>query len=200
MQIEFVSILEDGRNSFLQFNAGSMHVGMITVEGDRAQARDVSFVDDIDGTTSVDVASGVASEPLSYDVHQGTYDEFKIDFRIDSESDVQPALTLEAEFMTDQGSVTPVRFILDDRVDLELTASEAADGGEINFVEGEPIKATVELHVMDWFGLVTVADLEHAELTEEDGTNWIVISRESNENIFDLVVERIGEADKFLIH
>lgn len=77
--------------------------------------------------------------------------------------------------------------------------AKAADGSnEIVLIEDQPATATITFNSDYWFALITPNLLNKASLSKVNNVPTIVISKDQNQNIYDLVVSRINQATKVI--
>ena len=86
-----------------------------------------------------------------------------------------------------------MRFEFDDSEEFEIEAEE--DGGGLIILDTEVLsQAKILLDPNHWFQPVPMSYFESADVTEIEGTNTILIDKDNNEEIFDLILDRIDES------
>ena len=60
--------------------------------------------------------------------------------------------------------------------------------------------ATIKLNIIDWFSLVPISLFQQAERKTVNGVSTISISEDFNENIYTLILEKIGKNDELIIN
>lgn len=184
-------------NNFLSFQSGTIYLDKFGIEGDRKQGDNVLFEDEFESSSQINVSTSVITPALSYDIPQGTYTELRMDIRI-RENNGGNSIILNG--MYDNGSVlTPVLFEFSDKVDIRVFASSSG-GSEITLMEDEQTTATITFGIISWFGTVTTNMLDNASLTDIGGVMTIVINESENNNIYDVVVNRIGLSETVIFN
>lgn len=178
--------------SFLNFQGGHIHLQEISFEGGRKQGKDVAFHHSAEGIKA-DFTSGGTYPPIVLDIPQGTYNSIEVE--VDNKEGVtgEPSILINGTYINGMGS-TPFRFEFNSSETFEVEAEADNGGKEIVLIEDMPAIAKVVFDPNYWFSTVTQSMLDNATLTNIMGTPTIVISTSSNEDIYDIVVDRIDDA------
>lgn len=180
-----VSSIPSGRTSSnsLQFNSGYITLRQVQFE---AETEDTDSVEvNLEQVIVIDFATGQTNPDLSSFVFPiGTYSEVRIELELQDVNDV-PSVVIEGTFTDSQDEAHPIRFEFNSGETFEVLRS-----GSITFGEGVSVLAEVTFDPAVWFLGITSAQLEIAAKT--DGV--IVISENSNSDIFDLVADGLDLA------
>lgn len=184
-------------NTFLSFQSGTIYLDKFGMEGDRKQGDDVTFENEFQSSSEINVSTSVIIPALSYDIPQGTYTELRVDLRIRNSSGGN-SITLNGGY--DNGTIIiPVIFEFMDKIDIRMFATSSG-GGDITLLEDSPASATISFHIMSWFGTVTSNMLDNATQTDIGGVMTIVINDNENSDIYDAVVNRIGLSETVIFN
>ena len=76
----------------------------------------------------------------------------------------------------------------------EIESEDSSNSGVIVLDKDQPSNALIELDPVFWFDILSVNQLENANLTTIDGVSTMLINEESNENLYDLLADRVDES------
>lgn len=203
---EFVIQEEKGNSSnILSFDKGSLMIETIEFEGIKENGNNYYFESNFDTLVTANLQQGTTDPKVEFDIPQGIYNRVKLAIDI-PELQGQPSLLLEGIFnfppgkgnnpnLPDQDKKIPVRVVIDFGLDLELNGkTNKKNNSEIVFNQNQPSKLQVTIDPVFWFRPVSPNLLRNAEITENEGNSEIVISKTQNENIFELIINRIEKS------
>ncbi|MGM0477648.1 MAG: hypothetical protein ACQERC_00365 [Bacteroidota bacterium] len=180
----------------LSFTGGQVLLREIIFDGNRIQGEDVYFEKEHEGGLIVSLSSSANSQ-LVYEIPQGTYTSIRIDLEAEkSDSDL---ITVEGNYVNSSGNQLPVIIELPAIEFYDKIAKNSNGETEIDLVAGQPAKATIELDPVFWFENISVNQLENAQTTIISGTESIKINGSVNENLLDLINERVGKGVEIII-
>lgn len=179
------------------FLSGLIRLGKVTLEGDRLQARDISFEDAFTEDFEVRVASGNATTPLSYQLPQGTYKSLKMKVVMNSVAeDTLPAVELEGFYKDDNGQTSKIRFDLGVKVVSELETLFPEGQDDYPILAGDSRSAVITFRPDEWFSGLSPQSLASADRYVVAGEEVIWISATRNVDIYNLVLSRVGRFDE----
>lgn len=173
----------------LTFTSGTITLEEIEFEAE-VEGRD-SIEADIDMIVSIDFATGQTTPDISQLTFPvGTYSSVEVELELlyTGNNGTTPGVLIEGVFEDRTGTTHPVRFIYNSDQTFEIERE-----GTITFTEGANIVAQVTFDPVAWFAGVTSADLEAAT---KDSEGVIVISENSNVEIYDIVADGLELASK----
>ena len=178
----------------LAFTGGIIILGNFTFDGQRTQGDDSYF------TNSYSTGLNIAFDPnnpvtaLDFDIPQGTYTKITVSFNTyDNGGDGQIVIT-GAYINSVTGISNPIRFEFEAIEYYAVIANDASGSSEIILDESIPTSAIITLDPVHWFQVVSVNALDNATLVDVSGIQTILINDANNEDIFDLVVDRVEDA------
>ena len=166
----------------LVFHSGSLTLESIKFEGD-LQGKDGGEKEvSVEQVTTIDLATGNATPALpKVFVEAGTYKDAEMDVDLYEKNDTPPLIVM-GDYTHSNNEVIPLRFEYDGD---ELFEAEA---DEITLDNAESAQAVLLLDPIFWFSTVPTNLLDNAVIGPD---NVILISENSNSEIYELVVQRI---------
>ena len=173
----------------LRIDAGSIYLGNFKWEGKREQSGDVEFQETFETTLYIDVEVDNGDLNLTYDIPQGTYTQINTELSLEPRVSSSSSVLLFGSYLPSGGD--PIDFVFDTDKTLIFDLEGVFPGGEegITFIKNTPRIATIRLHPLDWFATTTENMFATAE---RDTSGVIVISSDSNSDLQDEILLRIG--------
>lgn len=185
--------------SKLTFESGFIQLEYFEFEGEREKGDDVYFEKEFSNGLHIPMDSTVNISELDFTVPQGIYKRMDISFStFDDETDTQSSLEVKGNYQNASGTLIPFVFKFKDTESFEIRAKNE-DGSSIILDEDYPSFAKIILNPEHWFEIVPMDDFENAETTEIDGVSTIIIDKDNNDDIYDLVLDRLDEENLILI-
>lgn len=181
----------DGK--FMDFQSGTIVVKEIGFEGYRETGEDVFFTSDFDSAILADLGNGTTSELIRFDIPQGIYQHINLSIEIDSTIQ-DPSLTLNGIYNSVRNGQIPVIFEFDYHEILNLNPEPGHGKAKIVLNKDIPTTAVTLISTGFLFQIANSRMLESAEITQREGESVIVISKDVNQNIFNLIVNRLGNS------
>lgn len=168
----------------LNFDSGYIWVSEIQFEANVVNSGSVSR--SVEQFSKIDFVTGI-SDPIieNFIIPAGDYSSVDLSVELRDE-DSQPCILIEGTYTRTDASIAPIRF--------EFNSGETFEVESNNTVTVAPGTTAISSIVIDpiaWFSVVPTAMLDNANVNPS-GT--IVISSSSNEDIFDLVEERLDQS------
>lgn len=164
----------------LVFNSGTITIREVVFDGDNASE---SISRTIEQVADIDYATGNVTPEIVVVVPPGNYKSVNLGIEMqDVGSD--PSTVIEGIYTNSNLEEIPIRF--------EFNSGEVFEAGaaSVTIEAGADIVGKITFDALDWFGTVTVNELDNASLT--NGT--IIISETKNVAIFDKVADRLDVA------
>ena len=131
-----------------------------------------------------DFATGLANPSLpDLEVPMGNYTNLEFSYELRDE-DAQPSIVLEGSYLNGNNEAIPVRFEFNSGETFELES----DDSQVAITVNDTNTLFLVVNPSVWFNTVNNEMLENAST---DATGTIVISDASNEDIFDIVADRL---------
>jgi len=182
-----------GSGGNLAFTGGTIIIGSFTFDGKRSQADDVYFSNTYSGLNiAFDPNSPVAA--LDFDIPQGTYTKITVGFQ--TYGDVgDDHIVVTGTYKNSVNDTTyPIRFEFEAEEFYTVISKDASGNSEIILDESVASAATITLDPVYWFQTISTNSLDNATLVNVSGVPTILITDDYNEDIFDLVVDRVDDA------
>lgn len=190
-KVKFIPAIEPSSIAYLNFSSGNLRMVSFAVDGDREKGKDVSFEKEFSEGNKGYFSGNFWDNPLEYDIPQGSYREIEIDLEVESDG-TNPSLILKGTYITASGTEVPLQIEFPSSASFSAV-SELEDGRmEISLIEGIPAEAEIQVMPSYWFEPVPRSLLDNAV----DGSNTIIISPSSNEDIYDYIESRIDDKIK----
>lgn len=172
----------------LTFTSGTIRLEEIEFEAEVEGTDSVEA--DIDMMVEIDFATGQTNPDLSGLVFPaGIYTETEVELELLYEgNNGTPGIEVEGTFVDSQGASHTIKFIYNEDQTFEVERE-----GTITFTEGASVIAQITFDPGLWFTGVTSADLEAAI---KDNNGVIVISENSNSDIYDIVADGLDLASE----
>jgi len=177
----------------LAFTGGAIILGSFTFDGNRTQADDVFFVNNYSGLSiSFDPNNSVAE--LDFDIPQGTYSKISVSFQTFGNAGDDHIVITGTYKNSVTDSIYPLRFEFEAMEFYTVISKDASGNSEIILDESVASTATITLDPVFWFQTISTSSLDNATLVNISGVPTILITDAKNEDIFDLVVDRVDDA------
>ncbi|PCH87273.1 MAG: hypothetical protein COB88_05940 [Flavobacteriales bacterium] len=177
----------------LAFTGGTIILGSFTFDGKRSQADDVFFVNNYSGLSiNFDPNSPVAA--LDFDIPQGTYSKISVSFQTYGNAGDDHIVVTGTYKNSVTDSIYPLRFEFEAMEFYTVISKDASGSSEIILDESVASTATITLDPVFWFQTISTSALDNATLVNVNGVPTILITDAKNEDIFDLVIDRVDDA------
>lgn len=172
------------------FDGGYIYLSSFEFEGRRTAGDDVNFELEFEPQLKVMFDSSISLPELQFEIPQGEY--YRIDVRFETDDlEWEPnVLALGTYTSATEGSIA-VRFELESSEHFDIKAS---GGDPITLTKDVAKDALIQFDPNTWFEIVPYSMFDNADKTYVDGKLTIVVSEENNEDIFELVVNRMEES------
>lgn len=196
LRIDFDVYGTEAVNYGFWFTSGEVRVSRLQFQGDRLQARGVQFENEFEPSFTIDIPTGLAENPLVYDMPQGTYRNVEMEVFLDRRQDTMPTINLNGFFRDSIGTIRDVRFQVNGKIESKLITLYPGDRDDYSMVSGEVYQARIRLNLSDWFSTIPRSFLESAEVDMIGGRETILISAERNVPIYSTILPKLGQFDE----
>lgn len=172
-------------DNFLQFTGGSINLSGFSFEGKRLGADDIYFEKSFPNGLIVSFLKEETNNDLLFTIPKGTYSFTKITFETFDDNS-QPTITTNGIFL-DGNTTTPILF---EFFSNEYFTVQSAEENSISTSSS----FTIQLDPNFWFSTITTNDLNSADKKLIDGVPTIYISEDFNDNIYDIVADKLDES------
>jgi hypothetical protein len=179
-------------NNQLSFTNGEIILEYFDFDASRDKGDDVIFDQDYPSGLIIPFNPNQVVSELEFMIPQGEYKRVDIGFRtFDDNGD--NCILIEGIYSYSGGGTIPMRFEFTDSEVFKVRA-ENANGGDIILDKDILSPAKIELDPAHWFQPVPISFFESADITDIDGTNTILINKNTNDAIYDIVLDRLDES------
>lgn len=190
VSLQFSMNTEPEEGKYLKFDQGELIFGSLEFEGNREAGEDIFFVSTLENNLEADLDSRQSNQEVQYDIPQGIYNRIKL--RIGNDGlDTGPVITYTGTYSSIHDGDIPVRIEFTGIEALQIDGINGTTGGDIVLNKEKP--ATAELY-FDPFFLFQISNsrqLESATVSIVDGEPVIIISKDSNSVIFNIIINRL---------
>ena len=190
---EFKMNKTSSAGKFLQFQEGTFRFNALEFDGERESGGDVFFTAPFSDPIYADLESGTTSETVSFDIPQGIYQHIQVSFEI-GEDDQQSAISYDGVYQSARGNDIPVRVEINFAGIIPVNAKSASGGNQIVLNKDLNNVAEITLDPVFLFQLVNSRTLESASVTNLDGVATILINENSNEVIYNRLINRLEQS------
>ena len=180
-------------NGKLVFTSGTIILEEFDFEGEREQGDDVYFTKSFPGGLSIPFDPNGNIAELDFDIPQGTYNRISISFEtFDDLGDDN--IVVNGTYTNTSGTDYPIRFEFKSAEYFDIVAEDYSGSSQIILDKDIAVSTKIQLDPIHWFQVVSTSLLDNADVVNVGGTPTIVISEDENDDIFDLVVDRLDES------
>lgn len=180
-------------DSRLQFDGGYIIISSFEFEGKREQADEVIFEREYEQGLKIPFTSTQAVEAFKFQIPQGNYTSISIEFETFDDLG-ENNLVVEGSFKKSDATRYPLVLAMATNEDFEIEAVSYSNGKQIILKKEAPVSAYIKLNPVHWFKNIALSTLDEAELVLWNGEPTILISDEVNQEIFDIIEDRLHEA------
>lgn len=178
--------------SHITFNEGYVVLKDFEFDGDRQKGDDVYFKSDYPDGQLVSFDETLEIEALDFQIPQGIYK--RLNLRMRTSDDISNTSMFIKGFYTNTSGIDiPLQIELEDEQSFDVRAEDDED--EI-IVLDETItsKAMIRFDPYYWVSPISINAFENASLVNVDGTNTLLINKNNNEDIYDIILDRVDDA------
>lgn len=187
---------KQGGPGTFNFEEGHIQLQRFWVEGKREQAEDIFFerTYTVDNALQLPFNTFLPSEELSFDIPQGTYTSLKIGYETISSTD--KCIRAEGLYEYNNPNKDPiwVEFLADNEDIYEIILEDNSGSNTINLIADQAVHIDIILDPKHWFKNVTGNAMSSAAVSNgNNGQDKIQISKNQNDNIYNVVISRVGK-------
>lgn len=187
-------------SGLVKFSSGYFLLSEIDFDGQRKQgSSNVNFTKEYDPNEQVSLNISALSPGIVFDIPQGTYTSINVDAKIEEQSNNAPNLVLYGTYINTINDTLAVRFEFSSGDNFEMTASNSSGTNEILLMEDRSSTASIIFNPKYWFDIVPQSMFESADVVIENGIPTIIISENENEDIYQLVADRVEDGNQIII-
>ena len=184
---------ETSSDGTLVFTDGEIIIEAFEFDGEREQGDDVYFSKSFEQGLIIPFSSSSVVEELDFDIPQGTYSKIVISFETFDEFD-NTNVIVNGFYTNSSSERIPIRFEFTPSEEFDIVAVDYSGSNQIILDKDHPVNAQIEINPIHWFQVVSSSSLDDADLVDVNGTQTLLISDDENEDIFDLIIDRLDES------
>lgn len=194
--INILSLDEDSKSGQFTIDQGSIVLSSLEFDGERDQGEDYYFSRSFEKAIEAELHTGSVNEAVSFDVPQGIYN--KIDLIVKLGTEEKPSLYLRGTFNKGPLEDLNVVFEYSPGEEINIRAENSKGKRQIVLKKDVPSTATLLLDAPFMFQLLNFGTLRNAEIFIYEGEETILINKEKNTEIFNLLVTRLDKSLKVI--
>ncbi len=187
--------------NYLVFTQGKINVAGLEFEGYREAGENHFFETDYHQPVKADLTSGAEIPDFSFDVPQGVYSLMKMNIELEEEYENEQeetrnpeALVFEGSYSKLNGTTLPVRFETAEADEMELTVKNSEGLNRIVLSEDVVSEIEIKFDFNYCFRWVEREDLEEAEISNINGTAYLLINEEKNSEMYSEISSRLKDS------
>ena len=184
---------EPNSDGTLVFTDGEIIIETFEFDGEREQGDDVYFSKSFEQGLIIPFSSSSVVEELDFDIPQGTYSKIVISFETFDKFD-NINIIVNGFYTNSSSERIPIRFEFTPSEEFDIVAVDYSGSNQIILNKDHPVNAQIEINPIHWFQVVSSSLLDDADLVDINGTQTLLISDDENEDIFDLIIDRLDES------
>jgi hypothetical protein len=177
-------------NGNLNFTDGQIIIRSLVFDGIRSNGDDVYFEREFDPGLVSDFSTTNTLNQLKFKIPQGSYSSIRIDFEAE-QSGIEKIRVL-GNFKNSIGVDLPIILELESIEFYDKIAKNKQGGTNIDLIAGIPANVIIELNPVFWFSTISSNQLENANLSTISGVSTILINPNSNENLYDIILDKVN--------
>jgi hypothetical protein len=177
----------------LVFTAGYIRLADFSVEGTRQEGAPVEMSKEFPSGEVITFSPTDFISALYLDIPQGNYTDLDISFNTFDDND-QPTIQVEGTYTNQSSQSFPVIFEFESSESFSINGESETAEPIIVLDKNVPAVSFIQFDPVYWFDIVTTNQWNNADLVDIGGTMTILINDSENENIYDVVADRVDEA------
>ncbi|MCF8222604.1 MAG: hypothetical protein K9J25_05610 [Bacteroidales bacterium] len=164
----------------------------LELDGIREQGDDYFFSRAFNTPVQAEMHTGNASEEITFDIPQGVYK--KIELNLSLGDNEHPSIWLEGTFERGPFDNIPVLFQYTLKEEISVRAENRNGERQIILKKDTPASATIKLNVPFMFQLLNAGQIRNAESYPVEGEDILIINKDKNTEIFNLLATRLDKS------
>lgn len=187
---------EFNSSNTLKFNTGTVRLESIGIEGERIKGDDVDFVRDFG--SGLNMAFDKSNSNLNFDVPQGVYRSISIFFETTTDNS-NASISVLGDYISNTNDTISIICEFQYSESFEIEIEDTKGSLDLTLDKDNPKQSVIKFDPIYWFEIVPNSMLENANTTNVNGKTQMYINESVNEDIYELVVDRIEESTKIYI-
>lgn len=182
----------------IQINSGTFRIVEFEFEGQRKRGDDVEIEREwSDGVPLILNQTSALSE-FQFQIPQGVFNTYNLELEVDEKNN-EPAIELCGAYTNSSSQLIPFKFRVNEKQVFELKGKDI-EGQEMVLDADNPTTSIIRFDIAYWFDVLSISQLENADLEYMDGEYVLLIDKNHNENLYDLIINRLNKTDELYLH
>ena len=188
---------EPTMNGKLTFTDGDIVVRSLAFDGERIKGDDVYFEKEFETGLITSLSNIGTNANLKFQIPQGNYTSIRIDF--EAEESNTEKIEVKGTFINDSGDLFPI-IVQIERIEFYDKIIKNPDGqSNIDLISMIPKTAIIKLNPIFLFSTISANDLNSANLLTIDGVETILISSTSNQDLYEIIQDKVNSGIEITI-
>jgi len=176
----------------LVFTDGYVVIQNFEIDGDRKEGEDILFEKNFPQGLKVNFSPTNNISELVFDIPQGDYTDLVITFSTEYDNN-NNILSVNGTYTNTSGISFPIVYEYKDDDEITVNGVDADGDATIILDKNTPQNTLVKLDPIYWFAPVSNNLFDNASFVDINGTQTILINSSTNEDIYDIVVDRMED-------
>jgi hypothetical protein len=176
----------------LTFSEGTLIIQNFSVKGDRKEGESISFSRSFPQGLIINFNPNHVISELDFDIPQGDYTELEVEFST-KYNNGNSNLTVKGSYTNTSGVIIPLVYEFNDDDNITIVGEDDEGGSTIILNKKVSVVTLIKFDPIYWFSTVSINLFENANLVNVNGTQTLLINSNTNEDIYDIVVDRMEE-------
>jgi len=177
----------------LIFTSGSIFLGSFSIEGERQEGEPIAFSKSFSQGLNVNFSSISNIPELAFDIPQGNYYELVVSFGT-LYNNGNNTVVVNGTYTNSSSVSFPLKFEFKAVDNFSIVGEDDEGGATIVLDKEVSASALIKFDPVYWFGTVSNNLFDNAGLVNVSGQQTILVNSTTNEDIYDLIVDRMEES------
>ncbi|MBL4862816.1 MAG: hypothetical protein JKY09_07365 [Crocinitomicaceae bacterium] len=180
-------------NGKLVFTSGTILLASFDVEGEREEGDPIAFTRSFSSGLLVNFSPDNSISEIQYDIPQGVYTSLDVNFSTFDDFGGN-TIVVNGIYTNNASNDIPVRYEFLSSEYFSISGEDYSGSSSIVLDKDTPANTLIKLDPIHWFSIITTNMMENADLVNVGGIMTILINESVNDNIYDLIADRIDES------
>ena len=198
-------------SSDIDVNGGRFLLSEIGFDGYRESGENYFFTKSFPDSLKISFSKEQAAHVLNFQMPQGVYNRIDIKIEVPAgkeaaaagdlidRSKLKGGIELWGHWVNVHGVKIPFLFIYTAVDELKITAKSASGSQQVVVKNKSKYQARLRFNPQQWMELINTRMLQSAKLSVVNGSPTVVISKSQNEQVYNLLANRIEQSSYLLI-
>ncbi len=183
----------------LIFTDGNILIEDFSINGERKEGEPISFKRTFPQGLNINFDQNNNINDLIFDIPQGDYYSLIVTFST-KYNNGNSNITVKGTYTNSSGITIPLLYEFKDEDNISIIGEDDEGNATIVINKDVPVNTFIQFDPVYWFATISNNLFDNAVLTDLNGTQTIVVNSTTNEQIYDIVVNRMEETTLALWH